>query len=226
METRPELQDRKVCILPVDDHPIVLRGLSVLVNQESDITVCGEAADAHNALTAIEVLKPDLVIVDISLKGTNGLELIKSAKALHAELPMLVLSIHSESLYAERALRAGAMGYIMKEEMTEKLILAIRRVLKGEIYLSEKMSTKLLSQIIKHPLKENYLLEESLTDRELEIFQLIGRGYGTRQIAEALNLSMKTVESHREHIKEKLKLRNATELLQRAFQWVQRLGFN
>jgi len=226
METRPELQDRKARILLVDDHPIVLRGLSVLVNQESDITVCGEAADAHNALTAIEVLKPDLVIVDISLKGTNGLELIKSAKALHAELPMLVLSIHSESPYAERALRAGAMGYIMKEEMTEKLILAIRRVLKGEIYLSEKMSTKLLSQIIKHPLQKTYLLEENLTDRELEIFQLIGKGYGTRQIAEALNLSMKTVESHREHIKEKLKLKNATELLQRAFQWVQRLGFN
>ena len=226
MVTRPEVQDRRARILLVDDHPIVLRGLSVLVNQESDLTVCGEAADAHNALTAIEVLKPDLVIVDISLKGTNGLELIKSAKALHAELPMLVLSIHSESLYAERALRAGAMGYIMKEEMTEKLILAIRRVLKGEIYLSEKMSTNLLSQIIKHPLKENYLLEESLTDRELEIFQLIGRGDGTRQIAEALHLSMKTVESHREHIKEKLKLRNATELLQRAFQWVQRLGFN
>ena len=224
METQSELGNRRARILLVDDHPIVLRGLSLLINQESDIMVCGEAIDAESALKALGALQPDLVIVDISLKGINGLELIKNAKAQYAELPMLVLSMHNESLYAERALRAGATGYIMKEEVTEKLVLAIRRVLKGEIYLSEKMSTKLLSRLVKGPLEKNSATLERLTDRELQVFQLIGQGYSARQIADQLHRSVKTIESHRERIKEKLKLGNTTELVQHAFHWTQGLG--
>jgi DNA-binding NarL/FixJ family response regulator len=223
-ETQPQEEGRKARILLVDDHPIVLLGLSHLINQQPDMTVCGEAKTAESALNAIETLKPDLMIVDISLKGTNGLDLIKRAKRLAPELPTLVLSIHDEMFYAERALRVGALGYVMKQELTKKLVVAIRRVLNKEIYLSGAMSTALLSQIIKGRSEKAPSRGEPLSDRELEIFQMIGQGQGTRQIAEKLKLSVKTVESHREHIKEKLRLKNATELLQRAFLWVQRHG--
>jgi DNA-binding NarL/FixJ family response regulator len=224
METQSKTEGRRARILLVDDHPIVLSGLSQLINYETDMSVCGQVTNAEAALKTIEDLKPDLVIVDIALKGTNGLDLIKQAKAQQPQLLMLVLSMHNEALYAERALRAGATGYIMKEELTEKLVPAIRRVLNGEIYLSEKMSTQLLSRLVKGPLEKSSAAVECLSDRELEVFQLIGQGYSARQIADQLHLSVKTIESHRERIKAKLKLGNATELVQHAFHWVQGLG--
>ena len=224
MEAQPQAESHKARIVLVDDHPVVLLGLTYLINQEPDMMVCGEAKDAETALKAIETLKPDLAIIDISLNGTSGLDLIQKTKTLWPELPILVLSMHDETLYAERSLRAGALGYVMKQELTEKLVIAIRRVLEKEIYVSEKMSTTLLSKSIRGRRDKGSFSLEPLSDRELEIFLLIGRGYSTRQIAERVKLSAKTIQSHREHIKQKLKLKNATELLQCAFQRVRRLG--
>jgi DNA-binding NarL/FixJ family response regulator len=211
-------------ILLVDDHPVVLQGLTQIVNQEAGLMVCGQALKADGALQAIEQLKPDLAVVDISLRGTSGLDLVKTLKDRYPRLAVLVLSMHDESLYAERVIRAGARGYIMKEEASDKLLNAIRRVLEGGIYLSEKMSSKLLSQLVNRPRRKEGSSIDFLGDRELEVFRLIGQGNSTRQIAEKLHLSVKTVESHREHIKEKLKLGSATELMQHAFQWVQGLS--
>ena len=208
-------------ILIVDDHPIVRQGLAQLLNQEFDFTVCGEAEDATQALESIQNLQPDLVIVDISLKGIDGLELTKKILMQYPELLILVLSMHDEALYAERALRAGAKGYIMKQEGTEKVISAIRKIVNGAIYLSEKMHTRLLQNIIGRPKNKETSILESLSDRELGIFRLIGQGLKTRKIADILNLSIKTIESHREHIKKKLKLKDATELLLHAVQLVQ-----
>jgi len=208
-------------ILIVDDHPIVRHGLMQLIDQESDLHVCAEAESAQTALDAIDKHKPDIALVDLSIKGSNGIELIKSIKA-HHNVPVLVVSIHDEALYAERALRAGAKGYIMKQEATEKMLTAIRRVLSGEIYLSDKMGERLLQKYINGRETENFASPVSrLSDRELEVFRLIGQGRGTRQIAEELTLSIKTVESHRAHIKQKLKLKNAVELVHHAVQWVQ-----
>ena len=212
-------------VLVVDDHPIVREGIARLLNQEADLTVCGEAEDAHQALQAlaeIAILKPDIAIVDITLKeGLGGIELIKDIKARYPKLPVLVLSMHNESLYAERCLRAGAKGYIMKQEATERVVEAIRQVLSGEIYLSDKMSQKILHKFIEGKPEAGGSPIESLSDRELEVFQLLGRGFGTRKIAEELHLSIKTIETYREHIKEKLKLKSAPELVQHAIQWVQ-----
>lgn len=211
----------RVKILLVDDHPIVRQGLAELIEQEEDLAICGEAQSGFEALQAIAATKPDLAMVDISLQGTNGLELIKQIKAGHSDVPVLVLSMHDETLYAERALRAGARGYVMKEEATARLITAIRRVLNGEIYLSEKMSARLLSRFVDGAPQTGGSAMERLSDRELEVFELIGRGLGTRRIAEDLHLSVKTIESHREHIKEKLKLDSSQELMRHAMQWVQ-----
>lgn len=208
-------------ILIVDDHPIVRHGLALLINQEADLSVCGEAEEAHKAVEAIAALKPDMVIVDISLKSTDGIELVKRIKAQDETLSILVLSMHDESLYTERALRAGARGYIMKQEANEQVVMAIRQVLSGEIYVSDKMRMKLLRKIVDRRLAAGDSLIDDLSDRELEVFRLIGRGYRTRKIAEVLHVSVKTVESYREHIKQKMKLRDATELLQQAIQWVQ-----
>jgi len=210
----------KARVLVVDDHPIVRQGLVQLINQEADLVVCGDAENAHKAIEAIKLLKPDVAVVDISLKSINGLELIKNIKVDHPKLPILVLSMHDEGLYAERALRAGAKGYIMKQEATENMLMAIRRVLKGEIYVSEKMGAKMLHQLVDGRQDAGSSPLDRLSDRELEVFQLIGQGLGTRQIAEQLHLSVKTIESYREHIKEKMKLKNATELVQHAVQWV------
>jgi len=222
-ESEPKKKRNKVLI--VDDHPIVRHGIAELLNHEADLTVCGEAEDAHQALEAIAeiaILKPDIAIVDITLKeGLGGIELIKDIKARYPKLPVLVLSMHDESLYAERCLRAGAKGYIMKQEATEKVVEAIRQVLGGEIYLSDKMAQKILHKFIGGQPEVGGSPIESLSDRELEVFQLIGRGLGTRRIAEELYLSVKTIETYREHIKEKLKLKNAPELAQHAIQWVQ-----
>jgi DNA-binding NarL/FixJ family response regulator len=223
-EKNSRVENAPLRILLVDDHPIVLQGLTQVVNHSPSLMVCGQALNAEEALQAVEQLKPDLVIVDISLRGTGGLDLIKTLGDRQPDLPVLVLSMHDESLYAERAIRAGARGYIMKEEATEKLLSAIHRVLEREIYLSEKMSRKLLSQLVSRRRSKEGSPIDVLSDRELEVFQLIGQGYSTRQIAERLRVSGKTVESHREHIKDKLKLRSATELMQHAFQWVQSLS--
>jgi DNA-binding NarL/FixJ family response regulator len=207
-------------VLLIDDHAILRQGLAQLINQETDLVVCGEAEEAPKGFEAVGTLKPDVAVVDISLKGGNGLELIKNIKTMFPELPILVLSMHDESLYAERVLRAGSLGYVMKEEAAESVLVAIRRVLKGEIVLSEKMQGRLLHQLVNGRLKAGGSPIDTLSDRELEVFRMIGEGRSTRQIAEELHLSVRTVEAYREYIKEKLNLKNATELIQHAFQWV------
>ncbi|HBA53345.1 response regulator [Syntrophorhabdus aromaticivorans] len=212
---------RKHKIFIVDDHPIVRKGLSQLINQEADLVVCGEAADAHGALERLKKLKPDLVIVDISLKGIDGIELIRQMKVRYGNLPALVVSMHDESLFAERALRVGARGYIMKQEAIEIMMEAIRKVLRGEIYISEKVSATIVKKFIDGKSDSTSSPEELLSDRELEVFQLIGQGIGTRAIAEQLHLSVKTVEAYRANIKEKLNLKNATELLKHAMYWIE-----
>jgi DNA-binding NarL/FixJ family response regulator len=217
---QPGLRKPKTRVLLVDDHPILRRGLAQLINQEADMAVCGEAEDAPKAFQAVSTLTPDIAVVDISLKGGNGIELIKNVKARFPDLPILVLSMHDESLYAERALRAGSLGYIMKEEAIEQVLVAIRKVLTGEIFLSDKMKAKLLQQLANGRGKTITSPIEHLTDRELEVFRLIGEGRSTRQIAAELHLSVRTVEAYREYIKGKLNLKNSTELVQHAFHWV------
>jgi DNA-binding NarL/FixJ family response regulator len=206
-------------ILVVDDHPIVRQGLGLLINREDDLVVCGEAEEASGAMHVLASARPDVLIVDISLNGPDGLDLLKSIRCTRPTLPVLILSMHDESIYAERALRAGANGYIMKQEATEKVLIALRRILAGEIYVSDRIANKLL----KHYITGSGTLRNSsisdLSDRELEVFRLIGEGHGTRQIAEELHLSVKTVESYQAHIKEKLSLRSARELMQRAIRW-------
>jgi len=202
----------------VDDHPIVRQGLALLINREPDLVVCGEAEEAMGALHVLSSAHPDVLIVDISLNGPDGLDLLKSIRGTHPTLPVLILSMHDESLYAERALRAGANGYIMKQEATERVLVALRRILNGEIYVSDRIANKLL----KHFITGSGAVQSSiadLSDRELEVFRLIGKGHGTRQIAEELHISIKTVESYQAHIKEKLSLRSARELIQHAMQW-------
>jgi DNA-binding NarL/FixJ family response regulator len=216
----PEASCRKIRVLVVDDHPIVRQGLSQLINQEPDLMVCGEAEDARTALDAIDPSQPDILIVDVSLEGPDGIELLKTIRAKDTRLPVLILSMHDESLYAERALRAGANGYIMKQEATERVLVAIRQILGGEVYVSERMAKKMVQQFIGGSGVSKRSIIDELTDRELEVFRLIGQGHGTRQIAEELHLSVKTVESYHAHIKEKLFLKNARELAQHAVQWV------
>ncbi len=211
--------NRKTRVLVVDDHPIVRQGLAQMIEHEQDMEVCGQAEDMNSALAAIEKLKPDLAIIDISLKGTSGVELIKAVKLRSPSVKMLALSMHDESLYAERCLKAGAGGYIMKHEAPEKVIHAMRQVLAGQIYVSENMTARMVHKLVDGSEKGATGID-SLTDRELEVFRLIGMGHGTRQIAEELFLSVKTIESYRAHIKEKLALDNATELIQHAIQWV------
>jgi DNA-binding NarL/FixJ family response regulator len=206
-------------VLVVDDHPIVRQGLTLMISREPDLMICGEAEEAHAALHAIAMLQPDIVIVDISLGGPDGLELLKQLRLRDASLPVLMLSMHDESIYAERVLRAGANGYIMKQEATELVLTAIRRILDGQVYLPERVATRMLRQYARGSSGEAPAPLSSLSDRELEVFRLIGGGGSTRQIAEALHLSMKTVESYQAHIKEKLALRNARELQHHAIEW-------
>ncbi len=212
---------RKRTVYVIDDHPIVREGLTRLINGEPDLFVCGAAEDTYTALKAMENLKPDIAIADISLKGPDGIELIKNLKNRMPGLPVLVLSIHDESIYAPRALRAGARGYIMKQEATENVLVALRRVLGGEIYLSDRMANKVLQQFVGAGGTSPRFPVDRLSDRELEVFRLIGQGHGTRRIAEELHLSVKTVESYREHIKEKMTLSDASELVQHAIQWME-----
>jgi DNA-binding NarL/FixJ family response regulator len=210
-------------ILVVDDHPILRRGLSMVIDQEPDLMVAGEAEDAQIALEKIESLKPDIVIVDISLPGVDGIELLKTIKLRYKDLPTLVVSMHDEFLFAERALRAGARGYIMKQEAVENLLTAIRKVLNGEIFVSDKITTKMLETLISGDSKIKTVSSplDLLSNRELTVFHLIGQGFKTSQIADKLNLSVKTIESYRSHIKEKLKLETGSDLMKCAIQWVQ-----
>jgi DNA-binding NarL/FixJ family response regulator len=203
----------------VDDHPILRQGLALLINREPDLAVCGDAEEAGAALQRIEEMKPDLIIVDISLNGPDGLELLKILRGRDPGMPVLILSMLDEMLYAERALRAGASGYIMKQEATERVLVAIRRILGGEIYLSDRMANQMLHRFVGGTQVAEHSPIAELTDRELEVFRLIGAGHGTRQIAEELHISVKTVESYQAHIKDKLSLKNARELVQRAIQW-------
>jgi DNA-binding NarL/FixJ family response regulator len=219
--TKAERTSMKVFL--VDDHPLVREWLSQLIQREGDLSICGEAGDAAEALGKIEQTRPDIVIADISLKESHGLELIKDLQVRCPSLPVLVLSMHDESLYAERVLRAGAKGYITKQEATKKILQAIRQVLDGQIYISEKMASRMVSKMVTGRAEEGKSAIERLTDRELEVFSLIGKGQGTRRIASELHLGIKTVESYRARIKEKLDLKDGTQLLQQAIQWVHSL---
>ena len=205
-------------LLLVDEHPILRQGFAHLINLEPDLEVCGQADNAAAALDDIPVQKPDLVVLDIALKGINGIELIKRIKVIAPDLPVLVLSVQDEALFAERALRAGARGYVMKQAPAEDVMAAIRQVLHGGRYLSRSMQERILENLSDRAPRGPIPTVEHLSDRELEVFQLLGGGSGTRQIAEQLHLSIKTVETYRAHIKKKLKLRNATELLRMAVQ--------
>jgi DNA-binding NarL/FixJ family response regulator len=215
---------QKARILIVDDHPIVRQGLVQMLGHEPDMEACGEAESAAEALKAIAAAAPDAAIVDLSLKESSGLELLKDIRVRYPRLPVLVLSVYDESMYAERALRAGARGYMMKEEAAEKVVTALRRILAGQIYLSEAMASRLLHVLVDGRPDAGLSPAERLSDRELEVFQLIGQGFGNTEIARRLHLSPKTVETYRGHIKEKLNLSGATELLQHAIQWAQRLS--
>jgi len=211
-------------IFIVDDHPLFREGLVGLVKRETDLAVCGEADNAPQALSAIESLKPDLVLADIGLPGKSGLELVKDIRAVRPELAVLVISMHDETLYAERVLRAGGRGYIMKQEGGKKLMQAIRQVLDGKIYVSEKMSADILEIFSGRRAGAEGSPVEQLTDREFEVFQLLGPGKGTRDIAEKLHLSVKTVEAHRANIKTKLKLKSSPELIRSAVRWSEAQG--
>jgi DNA-binding NarL/FixJ family response regulator len=209
-------------ILIVDDHPIMRQGLALLVNNDPTLEVCGEAEDASTAVAAAVKLKPDMVIADISLPGRNGLELIKDLHALQPGLPVLVVSMHDESIYAERVLRAGGRGYVMKGEGGQKLLTAIQQVLGGGIFVSENISARILELFSGR--RSGSSPVEKLSDREFEVFQLIGQGRSTRDIAAELHISIKTVEVHRVNIKEKLDLKTASELIHYAVRWVDGQG--
>src|ERR1700687_2709431 len=217
---------RKYKVFIVDDHPLLREGLARLINVQPDLSVCGEAATSQQALKFISVLKPDIVILDLTLAGSNGLDLIKDMKLRSLKSLILVLSMHEESLYAGRALRAGAKGYIMKQEASKEVLKAIHRILAGEIYLSETMAANMLHKLADGKSAEKPLPEGALSDRELQVFQSIGQGRGTRQIAEELQISTKTVESYRAHIKVKMNLKNAHQLTQHAVHWVERNNLN
>jgi DNA-binding NarL/FixJ family response regulator len=216
-ETRPE----KSRVFIVDDHTMFREGLRQLIEHDPGLTVCGDAADAATALQGIRQSNPDVVIVDITLADSSGLDLIKNIRSEQEDLPVLVVSMHEESLYAERALRSGAMGYVMKNEPAKTVTSAIHGVLRGEMYLSKKMSSSVISRFMRGETEKPMSPVEILSDRELEVFRMLGQGKGTRQIAHDLELSIPTIQSFRNRIKEKLHLKTAPELVLRAIHWVQ-----
>lgn len=216
----PPGTERKRVFL-VDDHPMVRERLALLIDQQADLRVCGEACDVVEALEGIARECPDIALVDLSLRASSGLDLIKDLKARGSKVPVLVLSMHDESLYAERVLRAGALGYVSKQESTRNILAAVRHVLGGGIHMSPGMAGALVKRMVGGLQDLETSPVARLADRELEVFQLIGRGQGTRKIAESLGLSVKTVESYRARIKEKLQLDDGVQLLQRAVQWVE-----
>jgi DNA-binding NarL/FixJ family response regulator len=214
-----EVSKRKGTIFLVDDHPLVREWLTNLINQQPDLAVCGEAESCPEAMKAILPLKPEVAIVDIALRDSSGIELIKSLKQSCPNVAVLVLSMHEESHYAERALRAGARGYIMKRETSRKIIGAIRQVLQGKMYMSEDIATAMATQYVQGKTLGAQSPTELLSDRELEVFEMLGQGRGTRQIADLLRVSVKTVQAYCARIKEKLNLASATELLREAVRW-------
>jgi DNA-binding NarL/FixJ family response regulator len=217
MTTAADKQKKRIFL--VDDHPLVREWLTNLINQQPDLTVCGETDSAPQALAAIALAKPDVAIVDLSLKDSSGFDLIKNLKQSETGAAVLVLSMHDEAHYAERALRAGARGYVMKRETTKKVITAIRRVLEGKLYLSETIAEAMTVRLVSGAANEGSFPVEQLSDRELEVFEMLGRGLGTRQIAETLRVSVKTIQAYCARIKEKLNLGSATELLREAIRW-------
>mgnify|MGYP001170046808 CR=1 FL=1 len=214
----------KTRVLLVDDHPLTRHGMKALISQQPNLEIVGEADSAPRALELVEKLKPNLAVVDITLRSTNGIELTKGMRAQSPDLQVLIVSMHDENLYAERALRAGAMGYLMKHEASEKIIAAIQRIQEGEIYLSDRIKEKMLHRFVNHKTDELVSPIDTLSDREMEVFQLIGNGYGTRLIAQQLNLSIKTIDSYREHLKLKLNLESGSELVRYAIQWMKSQG--
>jgi DNA-binding NarL/FixJ family response regulator len=208
---------RRIFIL--DDHPLTRYGLTQLIKHERDLVVCGEAESASQALAAIKPARPDLVLADITMPGKSGLEFIKDMQTQHPGVPVLVISMHDESLYAERVLRAGGRGYIMKNEGGERVLEAIRHVLQGQVYVSKHVSAALLDVLTRHRPAACEGTPSALSDREFEVFQLIGQGLSAQQIGQRLNLSIKTVGTHRQHIKQKLKARTGPELIRLAVRW-------
>ncbi len=206
-------------IIIVDDHPIVREGFAKLINSEKNFEVVGKAEDASEALELIQKLKPDVAMVDLSLKNSNGIELIKDLQALCPEVKVLVVSLHDEEIYAERVLRAGARGFIMKAEAVDDIITAVGKVAGGEIYLSSKMQSKMIENLAYGGRKDKVDPIDILSDREFEVFQMIGNGLKTKSIAEQLNLSVKTIETYKSHLKIKLNLNDGIELIQRAVEW-------
>jgi len=206
-------------IFIVDDHPLTRRGLSQLINAELELTVCGEAENTQQALAAIKPPLPDLILCDITMPGRSGLEFIKDLKALHPNVPVLVISMHDENLYAERVLRAGGNGYLMKSEGGGKVLEAIRQVLQGETYVSKSVTEAMMNQYVRGRSQRENTQFNQLTDREFEVFQLLGQGFSTRDIGERLHISPKTVETYRMHIKEKLGMKNGAELVKHAVRW-------
>ena len=217
-ETGPGVEKSRIYI--VDDHAMFREGLRQLIEREPGLTVCGDAATAGEAMAGIRASNPNVVLVDISLAGVSGLDLIKEIRAEFDDLPVLVVSMHDESLYAERALRAGAMGYVMKHEPAKTVKAAIHKVLGGDLYLSEKIAAGMLNRMVRGESDQPKSPIETLSDRELEVFRMLGQGKPTRQIAEDLNLTVATINSFRNRIKEKLQLKSSTELLLHAAQWV------
>jgi len=208
-------------VLLVDDHPFMRAGLAQLIERQADLEVGGEAGNPAEAFQQLARGKPDLVLTDLTMPGRSGLEFIKDLRAAHADLAILVISMHDEAVYAERVIRAGARGYIMKEAGGENLLAAIRQVLRGEIYVSPRMAARLLEALSGSRPRGSQSPIEQLSDREFEVFQLIGQGKSTRDIATQLHLSTKTVDVHRSHIKEKLALKDATALIRHAVRWVE-----
>lgn len=211
----------RTSILLVDDHPMIRRGIADLINAESDLMVCGEAATMQETMGLMQKLKPALVIVDVSLSGNNGIELMKNLSTRWPEVPILAYSMHDEAIYAERALRAGAKGYVMKQSEPEALLEGIRQVLKGKIFLSDVMSERLLGRLVRAGASTEVAASpiEKLSDRELEVLELLGKGMRTSEIADKLCLSIKTIETYREHLKQKLNLGSGQELLRYAIEW-------
>lgn len=220
-EAAPAAPPPRRNILIVDDHPFMRAGLAQLIERQPDLHVSGEAGEPAEALRALAKAKPDLILTDLTMPGRSGLEFIKDLKAADPTLAILVVSMHDEAVYAERALRAGARGYIMKEAGGENLLAAIRQVLRGEAYVSPRMSARILDGLSARKPRGSSSPIEKLTDREFEIFQLIGQGKSTRDIAEQLHLSTKTVDVHRSHLKEKLELKDVTALIRHAVRWVE-----
>lgn len=215
---------RKAKVIIVEDHPIFRKGLAQLINDEKDMQICGEAQDVIDAKKALAKVNPDLMIVDLTLKGASGLGFINDVHKQMPNLPILVLSMHDESIYAERVLRAGARGYVMKQEMTDKVIVAIRQVMAGKMFFSESVVESFLGMMTGKPAASAQNPIDTLSDRELEVFNLIGKGIGRKEIGDQLHVSIKTVGTYREKIKQKLGIKSSPELVRRAVEWVQSQG--